>query len=265
MGRQIKSMIDTLLDASTGVLKPPRFAATCHLQKLGGTATSQYPLVTYYAVAAPADSSLSSASLCSETMWTFSGDGFLARNEINKWLWDRRARQIQKYPQDLGEMMAKLIPRHPDYTKTAIEKKLGCTQADSGLYGRVENANPSMMPNEYTNPSMRPTLKNSKNSAGFATDSVAAGDQTCNVNHVVNQFSRVTLASAPSITSLRRRQETAGISARNSKTVASGMASVCIAPPPVSAFALRLSKKDFAQFSLSSTLICPISHFVQIC
>ena len=239
MGGQIKTMIKPLVD------KPPRFAATCGLQKPGGTANQ-----TYYAVAAPAESRLASASLRS---WTFSDDSFLARNEINKWLWDRRARQIQKYPEDWGEMMTKLIPRH---TQKEIEEKL-VTQADSSLDERVENTIPSMVPNEEV-------LQNNEISAWIAPDSVAAGDQTWDVD-IDNQMSRVTLASSPSITSSRRHQETAGISACNSKTVASGMVSVCIAPPPVSAFALRLSKKDFAQFALSSNLICPISNFVQIC
>ena len=211
MGTQILSMIDTLLDKRTGVLKPPRFAATCQLQKPGGTATFQNPpqVQTYYAVAAPAESRLALASL--RMRWTFSDDSFLARNEIDKWLWDRRARQIQKYPQDRGKMMTELIKRH-------IEEKL-VTRADSSWDERVENIIPSMEPNEEA-------LQNNEISAGIAPDSVAAGDQTWDVD-VDIQMSCVTLASAPSITSSPRHQETAGISARDSKTVASGIVSVC--------------------------------------
>ena len=93
----------------TGRRLPPNFSATCKLLSLYEHAQ----IVTFKAKPESDSDSLESVAISSDIEWQYS-TRFLGSDNIEDYLWGRRKRQIELYPQDKKEMIEALKLK-PEY------------------------------------------------------------------------------------------------------------------------------------------------------
>ena len=102
----------------TGRRLPPNFSATCKLLSLYEHAQ----IVTFKAKPESDSDSLESVAISSDIEWQYS-TRFLGSDNIEEYLWGRRKRQIELYPQDKEKMIGALKDKHK-YAEHIIAKRL---------------------------------------------------------------------------------------------------------------------------------------------
>ncbi len=105
---------------------PPGFSATCELRECSSS-VDNVTTVTFKAVKpGPITAGLESAAISGNSPWQYSTSIFETAN-LEEYLWDKRKRQIDEWPEDKGRMIDALKKTYPD---SIISEKLGVEMGD---------------------------------------------------------------------------------------------------------------------------------------